>query len=258
MRIASRGILITFLGILWSSHGQAAGINGSVDFGVMPEFEVALLSTTLDKIPPFSIWPFRQDPAEGYGILYIRKGTGSGDFSQSLAAGSTVEIEGQGVTFSGPTIIDTDVKFENFTMGVKYYKHLNERFDFIGGFGIGRLAQSITSKDGTQSIDYDRNDIDLMLNLGFGFRVNDWLLLELETNLDTNFIDTLFPGPGDSYYMNLTDSYLRLTAVQNSWIRYYLGYRVMKYSYINPDRDNDPRIMHIDYSGMYAGISLQI
>ena len=250
--------ILTVLTLVWGSNCLAAGTNGSVGFGVMPEVEIALLSTTLDKIPPFSFWPFREDPTKGYGILYVRKGIGSGNFSQSLAVGSSVEIEGYGMTFSGPTVIDTDVKFENFTLGYKYYRHLNDEFDFISGFGFGRLAQDFTATNGTQEIEYERNDVDLMLTLGLGYRLNESLLLEVETNLDTQLLDNLFPGPGDSYYMYLTDSYLRLTAVQNNWIRYYLGYRVMNYSYINPDRNNDPRIMHIDYSGIYAGISLQL
>lgn len=257
MRITSRWYLSVLL-VVWGNNGLAAGTRGDVDFGVLPELEIAVLSSTLDKIPPFSIWPLREDPTKGYGALYFRKGIGSGNFSQSLTAGSSAEIEGYGVTFTGPTVIDTDIKFEIFGMGYKYYRHLNENFDLVSGFGFGGLYQDISATDGAQTVDYTRNDIDVMFTLGLGYRINEWLQLELETTLDTQILDTLFPGPGDSYYMSLTDSYLRLTAVQNSWVRYYLGYRVMNYSYVNPDRHNDPRVMRIDYSGMYAGISLQI
>ncbi len=258
MGVISRGCYLSFLLVVLGNNCLAEGTRGDVDFGVIPELEIAVLSSTLDKIPPFSFWPLREDPTEGYSTLYIRKGIGSGNFSQSLSAGISAEIEGYGVTFAGPTVIDTDVRFEIFGMGYKYYKHLNEKFDFIGGFGVGSLSQDFTATDGTQTVDYTRHDIDLMLNLGLGYKLNEWLYLEVETSLDTQFMDTLFPGPGDSYYMSLADSYLRLTAVQNSWVRYYLGYRAMNYSYVNPDRHNDPRVMHIDFSGIYAGLSLQI
>ncbi len=257
MHNASRITCLMLLYTMMVGNCLATGTRGDVDYGFMPEAEVALLSTTINKIPPFSLFSSGAD-ADGYGTLYFRKGTGSGSFSQYIPAGSSVEIEGNGTTFSGATTVDTDIQFENVSLGTKYYKYLNEKIDAVLGIGIGGLSQDLTATDGVQTAEYTRHNFEMFITFGLGYKLNSWLYIEAESNVNTQVVHTLFPFFDRNYKTYLTDSFLRLTAVQNNWVRYHLGYRMMDYTYTNPDRNNDPREMHIKYSGIYAGVSLQI
>lgn len=258
MRTASRMVCLILLSTISVGNCLATGTRGEVDYDFMPEAEVALLNTTLNKIPPFSFFVSEKTDADGYGTLYFRKGTGSGHFSQYIPPGSSVEIEGDGTTFSGATTVDTDIQFENFAIGTKYHKYLSEEIDAVLGLGIGGLAQDLTATDGSQVVEYTRHNLDLFITLGLGYKLNHWLYVEAETNMNTRILQNVLPFFSRNYRTYLTDSFLRLTAVQNNWVRYHFGYRLMNYSYANPDRNNDTREMHIEYSGVYAGVSLQI
>ncbi len=220
----------------------AAGINGNINFTFVPELEIN--------------WRVFQAP-RGHGTVFIRGSKGGGDFSQTVSAGETVEIEKSGDVFNGPSSITTDVDLTTTYVGFNYTMYTNESFDWLFGAHAGQLNQSLTSTDGVQSVRYDQNVMGPMfISLGGRYKFNSWMFVEGEGSLHLPIFETLFSIFGKDYINSVSDLHIKLSVIQNKNVQYSLGYRSMKYGYVDPEANNDPAALHLDYSGMYGGLTI--
>jgi hypothetical protein len=238
-------VVVQLLGFGWCANSYAAGVSGNINFGVIPEAEID--------------WTvFRVSENRGYGTVFLRGSKGSGDFSQTLRAGETIEIEKTGDTFTGSTNVSTDVDFSNVNLGFRYTMNVSETFSAVFGAHAGIFRQQLTTTDGTQKVRYEQNMFSpIFLSLGGIYRPNDWLQIEAVVSPHNYVYEMVYDiFLRDDYVDRFDEMHIKLTVSQNKNIQYFLGYRTMNYSYTK-DRDSDPAAIRLDYSGMYGGLSFR-
>ena len=234
--------IICLVFLCWGSSAYAAGIDGNVDSIFMPELEID--------------WRVFQ-ASKGHGTVFIRGSKGSGDFLQSIRAGETIEIEKTGDAFNGPASISTDVDLQTTYIGFNYSMYTSERFNWLFGAHAGKVSQSLVSTDGVQTVRYNQDFVGpIFLSLGGRYKFNSWIAVEGEGSVHMPIFETMFSFFGKDYINSLTDLHIKLSIIQNKNIQYSLGYRSIKYGYEDPDVINDPAALHLDYSGMYGGLSI--
>lgn len=266
MHTASR---ITFLMSLYtmmfgmSGHCLAAGTKGEIGMQFASEIELSISNNTLNKIPPFSFFGNEDDTDEQYGAVYFRAGLGSGEFKQDIAAGETLVINDaeQDIpvgSFSGPATLEAKIDFNTSHFGVREHWRQGQSFTVFVGGGGSILDVDIKMTDGIQTYKFNDRSLCVAGSVGGIYHYNDWIDIEGEGFLTLpakNAFAMLFGEP--DYVSSLTDARVRILIKQNKWLQYYVGYRLMKYSYTDYNITNDPAAVRLDLSGAYGGLSLR-